>query len=79
VRDSSGDKSDLQIQKETIKVPEKELKIAQTKDQPYELKLLVRDGAQRLSLAVRDMATNLTSYYQKNFFVSSLPPPKKGS
>jgi hypothetical protein len=79
VRDSSGDKSDLQIQKETIKVPQKELKIAQTKDQPYELKLLVRDGAQRLSMAVRDMATNLTSYYQKNFFVSSLPPVKKGT
>ena len=79
VRDSSGDKSDLQIQKETIKVPEKELKIAQTKDQPYELKLLVRDGAQRLSMAVRDMTTNVTSYYQKNFFVSSLPPAKKGT
>ncbi|HEX7251898.1 MAG TPA: VWA domain-containing protein [Thermoanaerobaculia bacterium] len=79
VRDSSGDKSDLQIQKETIRVPEKELKVAQTKDQPYELKLLVRDGAQRLSMAVRDMATNLTSYYQKNFFVSSLPPVKKGT
>jgi VWFA-related protein len=77
VRDSSGDKSDLQIRRETIKVPEKELKIAQGKDQPYELKLIVRDGAQRLSLAVRDLATNLTSYYQKSFFISSLPPAKK--
>jgi len=78
VRDSSGDKSDLQIKRETIRVPEKQLKIAQTKDQPYELKLIVRDGAQRLSLAVRDGATNQTSYFQKNFFVSSLPPVKKG-
>jgi hypothetical protein len=77
VRDSSGDKSDLQIRRETIKVPEKELKIAQGKDQPYELKLIVRDGAQRLSLAVRDLATNLTSYYQKSFFISSLPAAKK--
>jgi VWFA-related protein len=79
VRDSSGDKSDLQVKRETIRVPEKQLKIAQTKDQPYELKLIVRDGAQRLSLAVRDGATNQTSYFQKNFFVSSLPPVKKGT
>jgi VWFA-related protein len=79
VRDSGGDKSDLQIRRETIRVPEKELKIAQGKDQPYELKLIVRDGAQRLSLAVRDATTNVTSYYQKNFFVSSLPPAKKAS
>ena len=77
MRDSSGDKSDLQIKRETIRVPEKELKVAQTKDQPYLLKLIVRDGAQRLSLAVRDGATNQTSYFQKNFFVSSLPPPAK--
>lgn len=78
VRDSGGGKSDLQIRRETIKVPVKELKAAQGKDQPYELKLIVRDGAQRISIAVRDAATNLTSYFQKNFFVSSLPPPKKG-
>jgi VWFA-related protein len=80
VRDStSGDKSDLQVRRETISVPAKELKRAQTKDQPYELKLVVRPGAQRLSLAVRDAATNQVSYFQKNFFVSVLPPEKKKS
>jgi hypothetical protein len=51
---------------------------AQKKDQPYKLDLLVRPGAQRLSIAVRDGATNSTSYFQKNVFVSVLPKePKK--
>src|SRR5262249_51019869 len=77
VRDSKGDKSDLQIRKEGLSVPAKELSRAQTKDHPYELKLVVRAGAQRLSLAVRDLATNQVSYFQKNFFVSVLPPEKK--
>ncbi|HYR45699.1 MAG TPA: VWA domain-containing protein [Thermoanaerobaculia bacterium] len=77
VRDSGGDKSDMQIQKEVISVPAKALSLAQMKMQPYQLKLVVRAGAQRLSLAVRDAATNLTSYYQKNFFVSVLPTEKK--
>lgn len=77
VRDSSGDKSDMQIQKEAIRIPEKDLATAQKKFQPYQLKLLVRPGAQRLSLAVRDASTNVTSYYQKNFFVSVLPAEKK--
>jgi VWFA-related protein len=77
VRDSKGDKSDLQVRKEGLSVPAKELSRAQTKDHPYELKLVVRSGAQRLSLAVRDLATNQVSYFQKNFFVSVLPPEKK--
>ena len=77
VRDSGGDKSDMQIQKELISVPAKDLSLAQMKMQPYQLKLVVRAGAQRLSLAVRDAATNVTSYYQKNFFVSVLPTEKK--
>ncbi len=77
VRDSSGDKSDLQVQHETVSVPNKELPRAQTKDQTYDLKLVVRSGAQRLSLAVRDGTTNQVSYFQKNFFVSVLPPAKK--
>ena len=77
VRDSGGDKSDMQIQKEVISVPAKALSLAQMKMQPYQLKLVVRAGAQRLSLAVRDAATNVTSYYQKNFFVSVLPTEKK--
>ncbi len=77
VRDSGGDKSDMQIQKEVISVPAKDLSLAQMKMQPYQLKLVVRAGAQRLSLAVRDAATNVTSYYQKNFFVSVLPTEKK--
>ena len=77
VRDSKGDKSDLQVRKEGLSVPAKELSRAQTKDHPYELRLVVRSGAQRLSLAVRDLATNQVSYFQKNFFVSVLPPEKK--
>jgi len=77
VRDSKGDKSDLQVRKEGLSVPAKELSRAQTKDHPYELRLVVRSGAQRLSLAVRDLATNQVSYFQKNFFVSVLPLEKK--
>jgi hypothetical protein len=77
VRDSSGDKSDLQIRRESICIPSKELQRAQTKDHPYELKLIVRSGAQRLSLAVRDGITNQVSYFQRNFFVSILPAAKK--
>ena len=77
VRDSKGDTSDLQVRKEGLSVPAKELSRAQTKDHPYELRLVVRSGAQRLSLAVRDLATNQVSYFQKNFFVSVLPPEKK--
>ena len=77
VRDSKGDKSDLQVRKEGLSVPAKELSRAQTKDHPYELRLVVRSGAQRLSLAVRDLATNQVSYFQKNFFVSVLPAEKK--
>jgi VWFA-related protein len=77
VRDSKGDKSDLQVRKEGLSIPAKELSRAQTKDHPYEIKLVVRSGAQRLSLAVRDLATNQVSYFQKNFFVSVLPPEKK--
>jgi VWFA-related protein len=77
VRDSKGDKSDLQVRKEGLSVPAKELSRPQTKDHPYELRLVVRSGAQRLSLAVRDLATNQVSYFQKNFFVSVLPAEKK--
>jgi hypothetical protein len=78
VRDSAGDKSDLQVQHENLTVPANELKKAQTKDHGYDLKLVVRSGAQRLSLAVRDGTTNQVSYFQKNFFVSILPAAKKG-
>jgi len=78
VRDSAGDKSDLQVQHENLTVPANELQKAQTKDHGYDLKLVVRSGAQRLSLAVRDGTTNQVSYFQKNFFVSILPAAKKG-
>ncbi len=78
VRDASGDKSDLQVQHENLTVPVKDLKKAQSTDHPYDLKLVVRSGAQRLSIAVRDSTTNQVSYFQKNFFVSVLPPAKKG-
>lgn len=78
VKDAKGDRSDLQVQRETITVPVHRLADAQKSTHPYRLDLIVRPGAHRLSLAVRDGATNTTSYYQKSFFVSVLPKePKK--
>jgi VWFA-related protein len=77
VRDAKGDKSDLEVRRGTVTVPAARLTDAQKKDQPYKLDLLVRPGAQRLSIAVRDGATNSTSYFQKNVFVSVLPKETK--
>jgi VWFA-related protein len=77
VRDAKGDKSDLEVRRGTVTVPAARLADAQKKVQPYRLDLLIRPGAQRLSIAVRDGATNSTSYFQKNVFVSVLPKETK--
>jgi len=76
VLDVSGKQSDLQIQKQDIKVPEKDLTIAQRKDFYYDVQLVVVPGGQKLAIAVRDGVSSQTSYVQKNVFVSVLPKEK---
>ncbi len=76
VLDVSGKQSDLQIQKQDIKVPEKDLTVAQRKDFYYDVQLVVVPGGQKLAVAVRDGVSSQTSYVQKNVFVSVLPKEK---
>jgi VWFA-related protein len=76
VLDVSGKQSDLQIQRQEVKVPQKELTIAQRKDFYYDVQLVVVPGGQKLAVAVRDGVSNQTSYVQKNVFVSVLPKEK---
>ncbi len=78
VRDAKGDQSDLQVQREVVSIPADKFTAEQRKDKIYPYKLLMRPGGQKLSVAVRDGVSNLTSYLQKNVFVSVLPKePKK--
>jgi len=76
VLDVSGKQSDLQIQRQLVKVPSKDLNIAQRKDFYYDVSLIVVPGGQKLAVGVRDGVSNLTSYMQKNVFVSVLPKEK---
>jgi len=76
VLDVSGKQSDLQIQRQEVKVPQKELTIAQRKDFYYDVQLVVVPGGQKLAVGVRDGVSNQTSYVQKNVFVSVLPKEK---
>jgi VWFA-related protein len=76
VLDVSGKQSDLQIQRQEIKVPQKELTVAQRKDFYYDVQLVVVPGGQKLAVAVRDGVSNQISYVQKNVFVSVLPKEK---
>lgn len=76
VLDVSGKQSDLQVQRQQVKVPQKELTTAQRKDFYYDVSLIVVPGGQKLSIGVRDGVSNLTSYLQKNVFVSVLPKEK---
>jgi VWFA-related protein len=73
VLDVSGKSSDMQILKGSVTVPQKELDAAQKKNWSHELRLIVVPGGQKLSVGVRDGVSNLTSYVQKNIFVSVLP------
>jgi hypothetical protein len=77
VKDATGNQSDLQIQRQQIKIPSKDYPAAQKKDYYYDVTLVVVPGGQKLSVGVRDSVSNLTSYLQKNVFVSVLPTEKK--
>ena len=80
VLDVSGKQSDLTLREEKIRVPAAKFQDAQGKFYPYEVKMLVVPGGQKVSIAVRDSVTSQVSYVQKNFFVSVLPKQeKKGS
>jgi VWFA-related protein len=76
VLDVSGKQSDLQIQRQAVKVPQKELAAAQRKDFYYDVSLIVVPGGQKVAVGVRDGVSNLVSYVQKNVFVSVLPKEK---
>jgi hypothetical protein len=81
VKDASGNQSDLQVQRQQLRIPAKEFAEAQKKDYYYDVTLIVVPGGQKLSVGVRDAVSNLTSYLQKNVFVSVLPtdkPPEPG-
>ncbi len=73
VRDASGNQSDLQVQRQEVRIPAKEFAVAQRKDFYYDATLLVVPGGQKLSIGVRDSVSNLVSFLQQNVFVSVLP------
>jgi VWFA-related protein len=77
VLDALGKQSDLQVQRQAVSVPAKDFTTAQQKDFYYDVQLLVVPGGQKLSVALRDGVSNLTSYLQKNVFVSVLPKETK--
>ena len=76
VLDVSGKQSDLQIQRQQVSIPAKDLAAAQRKDFYYDVQLIVVPGGQKVAVGIRDAVTNLTSYMQKNVFVSVLPKEK---
>jgi VWFA-related protein len=77
VLDALGKQSDLQVQRQAVTVPAKDFTNAQRKDFYYDVQLLVVPGGQKLAIALRDGVSNLTSYLQKNVFVSVLPKETK--
>jgi VWFA-related protein len=77
VLDAVGKQSDLQVQRQAVSVPAKDLTGAQKKDFYYDVQLIVVPGGQKLAIALRDGVSNLTSYLQKNVFVSVLPKENK--
>ncbi len=50
VRDASGNQSDLQVQRQEVKIPSKDFATAQRKDFYYDATLLVVPGGQKLSI-----------------------------
>ncbi len=76
-RDAAEKQSDMAIQTQKVRVPAKDFAKAQQKDWYYDFTMTVGPGAQRISFAVRDGVSDLVSYYQKNLFVSLLPPEEK--
>jgi hypothetical protein len=77
VLDASDKQSDLAVQRQKVEVPAADFQKAQGKDYYYDVSLICVPGGQKLSVALRDGVTNVTSYVQKSFFVSVLPPEKK--
>jgi VWFA-related protein len=77
VLDAVGKQSDLQVQRQSVSVPVKDFTGAQKKDFYYDVQLIVVPGGQKLAIALRDGVSNLTSYLQKNVFVSVLPKENK--
>jgi VWFA-related protein len=77
VRDASGKQSDLNVQRQQVRIPGKDFNIAQRKDFYYDATLIVVPGGQKLAVAVRDGVSSLTSYLQKSVFVSVLPKEAK--
>jgi VWFA-related protein len=77
VRDASGNQSDLQIQRQEVRIPNKDFATAQRKDFYYDVTLVVVPGGQKLAIGVRDSVSNLTSFLQKSVFVSVLPTEAK--
>jgi VWFA-related protein len=73
VKDAAGNQSDLQVQRQEVKIPAKDFTAAQRKDFYYDATLLVVPGGQKLAIGVRDGVSNLTSFLQKSVFVSVLP------
>lgn len=73
VKDAAGNQSDLQIQRQEVKIPARDFASAQRKDFYYDATLLVVPGGQKLAIGVRDAVSNLTSFLQKSVFVSVLP------
>ena len=73
ILDVSGKTSDMQILRGAVTVPAKDLKEAQKKDWGHPVQLIVVPGGQKVSIGVRDGVSNLTSFVQKNLFVSVLP------
>lgn len=79
VLDALGKQSDLQVQRQAVSVPAADFTGAQKKDFYYDVQLIVVPGGQKLAIALRDGVSNLTSYLQKNVFVSVLPKETKKS
>ena len=77
VLDASDKQSDLAVQRQKVEVPVADFQKAQGKDYYYDVSLICVPGGQKLSVALRDGVTNVTSFVQKSFFVSVLPPEKK--
>jgi VWFA-related protein len=76
VLDASDKQSDLAVQRQKIEIPSKDFEKAQGKDYYYDVSLICVPGGQKLAVALRDGITNVTSYVQKSFFISVLPPDK---
>lgn len=77
VLDASDKQSDLAVQRQAVDIPVKDFASAQAKDFYYDVSLICVPGGQKLAVALRDGVTNVTSYVQKSFFISVLPPEKK--